>query len=80
MLETNVGRAVNLALAGLPNFTLPGDISASARYYQRDIAIPDFALNSDSTITIPHTAGIGVDIDYDYLAAACQRYICITPQ
>lgn len=62
MLETNVGRAVNLALAALPNFTLPGDISASARYYQRDIAAPDFVLNDDSTITVPNAPGTGVSV------------------
>jgi O-succinylbenzoate synthase len=60
MLETNVGRAVNLALAALPNFTLPGDISASARYYHHDIATPDFVLNDDSTITVPDIPGTGV--------------------
>jgi O-succinylbenzoate synthase len=42
MLETNVGRAANVALATLPNFALPGDISASARYYRQDIAEPNF--------------------------------------
>ena len=42
MLETNIGRAGNLALAALPNFTLPGDISASARYFAQDIAEPNF--------------------------------------
>lgn len=62
MLETNIGRAVNLALAALPNFSLPGDISASARYYRQDIAAPNFVLNDDSTITIPDQPGLGVDI------------------
>lgn len=42
MLETNVGRAANLALASLPNFALPGDISASRRYYHEDVAFPNF--------------------------------------
>lgn len=62
MLETNVGRAGNLALAALPNFTLPGDISASARYFHRDIAAPDFALNAGSTITVPDGPGSGVEV------------------
>ena len=62
MLETNVGRAHNLALASLPGFLLPGDISASDRYYERDIATPSFALNSDSTIDVPTGPGIGVDL------------------
>jgi O-succinylbenzoate synthase len=63
MLETNVGRAHNVALAALPGFSLPGDISASARYYERDIAQPDFVLNEDSTITVPDGPGIGVNLN-----------------
>lgn len=69
MLETNVGRAGNLALAALPNFTLPGDISASARYYHQDIAEPNFLLNPDSTITVPTAAGLGVHVLPEPLAA-----------
>ena len=67
MLETGVGRASNLALAALPNFILPGDISASDRYYVRDITNERFVLNSDSTIDVPHGAGLGVTIDEDAL-------------
>ena len=63
MLETGVGRASNLALASLPGFTLPGDISASDRYYKRDITIERFALNPDSTITVPDGIGLGITID-----------------
>jgi O-succinylbenzoate synthase len=77
MLETNVGRAGNLALAALPNFTLPGDISASARYFQRDIATPDFALNVDSTITVPDGLGIGVQVLPERLAAATLRTLTL---
>ena len=62
MLETGIGRAANLALASLPGFTLPGDISASDRYYERDIAEPRFSLNSDSTIDVPDKPGLGVDV------------------
>ncbi|MEJ2305298.1 MAG: o-succinylbenzoate synthase, partial [Anaerolineales bacterium] len=51
MLETGVGRASNLALASLPGFTLPGDISATERYYQEDITNEHFTLNLDSSIT-----------------------------
>jgi O-succinylbenzoate synthase len=65
MLETNVGRAHNVALASLPGFSLPGDISASARYYEHDIAGPGFVLNEDSTITVPGGPGIGVELDPD---------------
>lgn len=61
MLETGVGRAANAALAALPGCTLPGDISASDRYYARDITTP-FVLR-DGHITVPTGPGIGVDID-----------------
>jgi O-succinylbenzoate synthase len=67
MLETGVGRASNLALAALPNFVLPGDISASDRYYARDITNERFVLNSDSTIDVPNGPGLGVTIDEDAL-------------
>jgi O-succinylbenzoate synthase len=75
MLETNVGRAANVALASLPNFTLPGDISASARYYHQDVAGPDFVLNDDSTLSVPSGPGLGVSIDRGRLAAVRQRHL-----
>ena len=62
MLETGIGRAANLALASLPGFTLPGDISASDRYYAEDIAEPRFQLNADSTIDVPDRPGLGVEV------------------
>ncbi len=58
MLETNIGRAGNLALAALPNFTLPGDISASARYFHHDIAAPEFRAQRRFD---HHRAGCGRD-------------------
>ena len=67
MLETNVGRAANLAIATLPGFRLPGDISASARYYETDIAGPGFALNHDSTINVPEQPGLGIEMDLEAL-------------
>ena len=63
MLETGVGRASNLAIASLPGFTLPGDISASDRYYQRDITNERFMLNPDSTIDVPTGPGLGITMD-----------------
>lgn len=63
MLETGVGRASNLALASLPGFSLPGDISASARYYLEDITRERFVLNPDSTIDVPDGPGLGVSLD-----------------
>jgi O-succinylbenzoate synthase len=67
MLETGVGRASNLAIASLPGFTLPGDISASDRYYQRDITNERFVLNDDSTIDVPNGPGLGITMDEDAL-------------
>jgi O-succinylbenzoate synthase len=63
MLETGVGRASNLALASLPGFVLPGDISASDRYYAEDITRERFWLNPDSTIDVPSGSGLGVTVD-----------------
>jgi O-succinylbenzoate synthase len=67
MLETGIGRASNLALASLPGFTLPGDISASDRYYQHDITNERFVLNEDSTIDVPDKPGLGITIDSEAL-------------
>ncbi len=63
MLETGVGRASNLAIASLPGFVLPGDVSASDRYYRRDITNERFVLNPDSTIDVPAGPGLGVTLD-----------------
>jgi O-succinylbenzoate synthase len=63
MLETGVGRAANLALASLPGFVFPGDISATNRYYAEDITNEIFELNPDSTINVPHKPGLGVSVD-----------------
>ncbi|MCX8527146.1 MAG: hypothetical protein ORN20_03300, partial [Candidatus Nanopelagicales bacterium] len=59
MLETGLGRAANVALAALPGFTLPGDTSASNRYYREDITEP-FVLK-DGRLSVPTGPGIGVD-------------------
>lgn len=75
MLETGVGRAVNLHLSTLPNFRLPGDISATERYYAEDIAEPSFHLNpADSTITVPAGPGIGVTVLLDRVQKYRVRY------
>ena len=65
MLETGIGRAANLALAAMPGFTLPGDTSASARYFHRDVTEP-FVLR-DGHLDVPTSAGIGIDPDMAYL-------------
>jgi O-succinylbenzoate synthase len=67
MLETGIGRATNVALASLPNFSLPGDISANDRYFARDIVRNPFTLNPDSTLTVPTGPGNGAEVDWDYL-------------
>jgi O-succinylbenzoate synthase len=66
MLETGIGRAANVALAALPGFTLPGDTSASSRYFARDVTEP-FVLE-DGHLRVPEGAGIGVDPLPDALA------------
>jgi len=63
MLESGIGRAGNVALASLPNFTLPGDISASKRYYKKDIVEPEFTVNKDGTMDVPTKPGIGVEVN-----------------
>ena len=65
MLETGIGRAANLALAALPGFTLPGDTSASARYFKQDITTP-FVMD-DGYLTVPSGDGIGVTPDMNFL-------------
>ena len=67
MLETGVGRAANVALASLPNFTLPGDISASARYFNRDITEP-WVLQG-SALAVPTAPGLGVSVDEEFVAS-----------
>ena len=72
-METGIGRAHNVALASLPGFTLPGDISASARYFHEDIVEPAFTVNSDGTMTVPSGPGMGVRVVLDRVEAATRR-------
>jgi o-succinylbenzoate synthase len=65
MLETGIGRACNVALATLPNFRLPGDISASDRYWAEDIVEPAFVLQKGGTIPVPTRWGLGVRVKVD---------------
>ena len=65
MLETGIGRAANLALAALPGFTLPGDTSASARYFKEDVTEP-FVMN-EGYLDVPQGFGIGVEPHIDFL-------------
>jgi O-succinylbenzoate synthase len=65
MLESGVGRAHNVALASLPNFTLPGDLSPSARYWERDLVRPEWTMDGDGMVQVPTAPGIGVEPDLD---------------
>ena len=66
MLESGVGRAYNVALASLPNFSLPGDLSPSARYWERDVVTPEWTMNEKGMVPVPRDRpGIGVNVDVD---------------
>jgi O-succinylbenzoate synthase len=66
MLESGIGRAYNVALASLPNFRLPGDLSPSARYWERDVVRPEWTMSADGMVTVPiDCPGIGVTVDVD---------------
>ena len=68
MLETGLGRAANLALASLPGFSLPGDLSASDRYYRTDLTHP-FLLEDGGVLRVPNRPGLGVDVQADVVEA-----------
>lgn len=78
MLETGVGRAVNIALASLPGVTMPGDTSASNRYFHQDLTDP-FVLDADGTMAVPTGPGIGVKPHPDRLQACTLRVEAIGP-
>jgi O-succinylbenzoate synthase len=63
MLESGIGRAHNIAMATLPGFTLPGDVSASSRYWSEDIIDPPVTVSPSGTIRAPEKAGIGFEVD-----------------
>lgn len=68
MLESGIGRAYNVALASLPNFTLPGDLSPSARYWAKDIVTPEWTMDAEGMVRVPlDRAGIGVTVDTDHV-------------
>jgi O-succinylbenzoate synthase len=67
MLESGIGRAHNLALASLAGFTLPGDISGSLRYFDRDIITGPVEVAKDGTIEVPRSPGLGVEVDEAFL-------------
>lgn len=80
MLESGVGRAHNVALSTLPNFTLPGDVSASKRYWKRDVIDPWVEVSSEGMITVPDGPGFGYHLDLDFLASVRVRQETLSPQ
>jgi O-succinylbenzoate synthase len=73
MLEAGIGRAHNIALATLPNFTLPGDVSASKRYWSRDIIVPPVETTPHGTIAVRDEPGFGYQLDLDFLDSITVR-------
>ncbi len=66
MLESGIGRAHNIALSTLPNFVLPGDVSASKRYWQRDITVPPVDITANGTIQVSNEVGPGLRNRYGF--------------
>lgn len=76
MVETGIGRAANAGLAALPGFTLPGDISASTRFYARDI-VTEPIMVIDGHVAVPTAPGLGFDIDHEFLDSVTTSTIAI---
>ena len=73
MLESGIGRAHNIAMSTLPNFSLPGDVSASARYWTEDIIHPEVEVTPQGTIKVPAGPGIGFTPRVDRIASLTRR-------
>ncbi len=73
MLETGIGRAHNIALSSLPNFSLPGDVSASKRYWTEDIIEPEVVVSAKGEITVPQGIGSGYTVRRDRIEALTVR-------
>lgn len=74
MLESGIGRAYNVALASLPNFTLPGDLSPSARYWTQDVVAPEWTMDPHGMVDVPLTLpGLGIAVDEDRIHALTLR-------
>ena len=79
MLESGIGRAYNVALASLPNFSLPGDLSPSARYWERDIVTPEWTMDAEGMVRVPRDrAGIGVTVNTDLIESLAVRTEVLT--
>ena len=79
MLESGIGRAHNLHLSTLPNFSLPGDVAASRRYYDPDLIDPPIEVRPDGMIPVPSGPGIGVDLVASRVEKATLRRIELRP-
>jgi O-succinylbenzoate synthase len=75
MLESGIGRAHNIALASLAGFTLPGDISASARYFERDLISPEVTVAADGTVAVPDAVGLGFAVDLPFIESRTETRI-----
>ena len=73
MLESGIGRAHNIAMSTLPNFTLPGDVSASRRYWTEDIIEPEVEVTPKGTIRVPTAPGIGYTPRLDRIEQLTKR-------
>ncbi len=73
MLESGIGRAYNVALASLPNFTIPGDVSPSNRYWARDIVSPEWTMDAEGMVQVPTGPGLGIDVDDERIEALTVR-------
>jgi o-succinylbenzoate synthase len=74
MLETGIGRAHNIALSSLANFSLPGDVSASSRYWEQDIIEPAVTVSSKGEIVVPTTPGRGFEVQKDRIERLTVRH------
>jgi len=80
MLESGIGRAANIHLATLENFSLPGDIAASQRYFNPDLIDPPIVVDADGTIAVPQEPGLGVSIVPDRIdRATLRRAVFVAP-
>jgi O-succinylbenzoate synthase len=79
MLESGIGRAHNIALASLKGFTLPGDISASSRYFERDIITPGVVVDADGTVAVPSGPGLGFEVDLSFIERQTETRVHISP-
>jgi len=78
-LETGIGRAHNIALATLPNFTMPGDLAASDRFYAEDVIDPPVTVTAEGTILVPKSPGIGYNVVEKRLNRYCVRREFVLP-